>query len=114
MDAITTIQAEVLRTLAHPRRLEILHVIADRPGSVSGIATELSASPPNLSEHLAVLKAAGLVEAERHGREIRYRLADPELTVACGVMRRVLERRFSRLVDVPTPARLPTVFQPTA
>jgi DNA-binding transcriptional ArsR family regulator len=44
-----------------------------------------------------VLRAAGLVEAERAGREVRYRLTDPDVMVACGVMRSVLERRLSRL-----------------
>ena len=41
------------------------------------------------------MRAAGLVDAERDGREIRYRLADPDVIVACGVMRGVLERRLA-------------------
>ena len=39
---------------------------------------------------------AGLVEADRHGREIRYGLVDPEVIVACDVMRGVLQRRLAR------------------
>jgi hypothetical protein len=37
------------------------------------------------------------VEAERDGREIRYRLADPDIIVACGLMRQALQRRLARL-----------------
>ena len=52
----------------------------------------IGASQPNVSQHLAVLRTAGLQGAERDGREVRYRLADPDVMVACGVMRSVLER----------------------
>jgi ArsR family transcriptional regulator len=100
MDAITTLQADVLRTLAHPRRLDILHRLADGPREVGRLADELGLSQPNVSQHLAVLRAAGVVEAERDGREVRYRLADPDVMVACGVMRRVLERRLTRLAGL--------------
>ena len=61
------------------------------------LAAELGASQPNVSQHLAVMRTAGIVEAERDGREVRYRLADPEVIVACAVMRGVLERRLNRL-----------------
>jgi DNA-binding transcriptional ArsR family regulator len=97
MDEITILQAEVLRTLASPRRLELLHLLAEGPLEVGRLAAALQMSPPNVSQHLAVLRTAGLVEVERDGREGRYRLADPEVMVACGVMRGVLERRIQRL-----------------
>ncbi len=97
MDEITTLQAEVLKTLASPRRLEILHRLADGPCEVGRLAEEIGASQPNVSQHLAVLRAAGIVEAERDGREVRYRLADPDVIVACNVMRGVLQRRLTRL-----------------
>jgi DNA-binding transcriptional ArsR family regulator len=97
MDEITTLQAEVLRTLASPRRLEIIHRLAEGPCEVGRLAEDIGASQPNVSQHLAVLRAAGIVEAERDGREVRYRLADPDVVVACNVMRGVLQRRLSRL-----------------
>jgi DNA-binding transcriptional ArsR family regulator len=97
MDEITILQAEVLKTLASPRRIEILHALARGPIEVGHLAEAIGASQPNVSQHLAVLRAAGIVEAERHGREVRYRLADPDVMVACGLMRTVLERRLARL-----------------
>ena len=97
MDEITALQAEVLKTLASPRRLEIIHRLAEGPCEVGRLAEELGASQPNISQHLAVLKAAGIVDAERDGREVRYRLSDPDVVVACGVMRGVLQRRLARL-----------------
>jgi DNA-binding transcriptional ArsR family regulator len=97
MDEIVILQAEVLKTLAQPRRLEILHRLADGPREVRRLADELDASQPNISQHLAVLRSAGLVESERRGRDVIYRLSDPDVMVACGVMRSVLQRRLARL-----------------
>jgi ArsR family transcriptional regulator len=97
VDEITILQAEVLRTLASPRRLEILHALARGPLEVGRLATLIGATQPNVSQHLAVLRVAGVVDAERDGREVRYRLSDPDVMVACGVMRTVLERRLTRL-----------------
>ena len=100
MDEITILQAEVLKTLASPRRLEILHALASGPIEVGRLAEAIGASQPNVSQHLAVLRTAGIVEAERDGREVRYRLADPDVMVACGLMRAVLERRLTRLGEM--------------
>jgi DNA-binding transcriptional ArsR family regulator len=104
MDEITILQAEVLKSLANPRRLEILHVLARGPIEVGHLADAIGAGQPNVSQHLAMLRAAGIVEAERDGREVRYRLADPDVMIACGIMRSVLERHLIRLGKVAAQA----------
>ena len=100
MDEITILQADVLKTLASPRRLEILHRVAAGPIEVGRLAEDLGLSQPNVSQHLAVLRLAGLVDADRDGREVRYRLTDGDVMVACAIMRGVLERRLRRLADL--------------
>lgn len=100
MDDIDDVQAEFLKTLANPKRLQILHRLADGPTGVACLAADLGMSQPNASQHLAVLRSAGVVEAERDGREVRYRLADPDVMVACGIVRAVLERRYGRLAGL--------------
>ena len=100
MDEITILQAEILKTLANPRRLEILHAVARGPIEVGRLAAAIGASQPNVSQHLAVLRSVGILEAERVGREVRYRLADPDVMVACDLMRAVLERRLTRLGEM--------------
>lgn len=97
MDEITILQAEILKTVASPRRLDILHALAPGPMGVSRLASAVGASQPNVSHHLAVLRSTGIVVAERDGREVRYRLADPDVMVACDLMRRVLERQLNRM-----------------
>ena len=72
---------------------------------------QLGISQPNVSQHLAVLRAAGLVDAERDGREVHYRLTDPDVMVACELMRGVLERRLRRLAEMSShdgPVAAPT------
>jgi ArsR family transcriptional regulator len=96
-----------LKTLANPRRIEILHALACGPIEVGRLAKSLGASQPNVSQHLAVLRGAGIVEAERDGREVRYRLVDADVMVACGLMRTVLERRFRRLGEVAARGTVP-------
>jgi DNA-binding transcriptional ArsR family regulator len=97
MDEITILQAGILGTLASPRRLEILHAIANGPIEVGRLARLIGASQPNVSQHLGILRGVGLVEATRDGREVRYELVDPDVMVACNLMRSVLERRLAHL-----------------
>lgn len=100
VDEIFVLQAEVLKVLASPRRLEILHLLAEGPVEVSRLAQSMGVSQPNVSQHLAVMRAAGVVEFERDGREVRYRLTDPQIIEACDTMRCVLQRRFARMADL--------------
>ncbi|MGH2408180.1 MAG: ArsR/SmtB family transcription factor [Candidatus Limnocylindrales bacterium] len=100
MDQLYELQAETCRTLANARRLEIIHRLAGGPREVGRLAAEMGISQPNVSQHLAVMRTAGIVEAERHGREMRYRLADPDVVAGCDLMRGVLRRRLARLAGV--------------
>jgi DNA-binding transcriptional ArsR family regulator len=69
----------VFSALADPTRREVLRTLArGEPVTASSFADRLPISRQAMSKHLAVLDRAGLVQAERRGRETRYRLApDP-------------------------------------
>lgn len=97
MDEMLVYQAQVMRALAHPRRLAILHELEYGPLEVGRLAAALGISQPSCSQHLAAMRGVGIVLAERCGRETRYRLADPEVMTACGIMRGVLSRHLERL-----------------
>ena len=114
MDEIYNLQSEVMKILASPRRLEILHLLADGPREVGRLADELGISQPNASQHLAVMRSAGVVEAEREGREVRYRLADPEIITACNMMQKVLLRRLARLGELSSERLASPDERPTA
>jgi len=102
MERIYELQADVLKTLANPRRLEMAHLLAEGSMTVGRLADRLALAQPNVSQHLALMRAAGVVEAERDGREIRYRLADPDIIAACNLMRSALQRRLARLAELST------------
>jgi ArsR family transcriptional regulator len=106
MDPMHELMAEICRTLAHPARIAILHLLATGPHEVRRLAQELAISQPNASQHLSVMRGAGLVEAEREGREVLYRLADPDIIGACDRMAGVMRRRLARMADLS--ARLGT------
>ena len=62
------------RALADETRRMILRLLRDGPLTSGEIADRFDSSWPTISRHLAVLREAGLVMAERHGQEIRYEL----------------------------------------
>jgi len=100
-DDIYGLQASILRTIASRRRLEIIHLLGEEgPMEVRSLAAYFKTSQPAISQHLAAMRAAGLVDAVRSGREVRYQLSDPEIVAACESMRQVLLRRIGRLSDL--------------
>lgn len=97
MDHIYELQADVLKALASPRRLEIIHQLGEGPCDVGTLAAKMGVAQPSISQHLAVMRSAGIVIAERVGRAMRYRLSDPDVVTACELMRGVLRRRLARM-----------------
>jgi len=66
--------SEVYKALADPSRRRILELLREREMSAGEIADHFDLAKPTLSGHFAVLKAADLVQAEKHGTTIIYRL----------------------------------------
>jgi ArsR family transcriptional regulator len=74
--------AVVGRALADPKRLCVLESLAEGELSVSELSTRVGCQVPNMSQHLAVLRSAGLVATRREGSTIYYRLSDPRVLEA--------------------------------
>ena len=74
--------AAVSRALADPKRLCVLEILAAGERSVSQLSREASCQVPNMSQHLAVLRSAGLVSTRREGNTVLYRLADSRVLEA--------------------------------
>jgi len=68
--------AAVGRALADPKRLCVLESLAVGELSVSDLSLRVGCQVPNMSQHLAVLRSAGLVTTRREGSTVYYRLAD--------------------------------------
>jgi DNA-binding transcriptional ArsR family regulator len=84
-------QARICKAFANPIRLKLLDLLAKRDWKVGEVQKELAISKPNLSQHLAVLKAAGIIVSRRQGKQISCSLAMPEIKDACQLIRNVLK-----------------------
>lgn len=104
-DRIYELHASVCQILSNPTRLKILNALRDREMAVAGLAQRVGTSMPNLSQHLAILKARRVVLTRREGVTIYYRIANPKILRAFDIMREVLfEQLFEgrRLVKAAT------------
>jgi DNA-binding transcriptional ArsR family regulator len=74
--------AAVSRAMADAKRLCVLEALSSGERSVSDLSREASCQVPNMSQHLAVLRSAGLVDSRRDGNTVYYRLSDPRILEA--------------------------------
>ncbi|WP_460391949.1 ArsR/SmtB family transcription factor [Actinophytocola sediminis] len=70
---------DLLRALAAPVRIAIVLELREHDRCVHELVDALSVAQPLISQHLRVLKSAGVVHGERHGREVVYSLVDEHL-----------------------------------
>ncbi len=71
--------AQVAQALAHPVRLQILKLLRSESAYVMHLTTMLGRPQANISQHLAILREAGLVVDEREGMTVVYRVKDPRV-----------------------------------
>jgi ArsR family transcriptional regulator len=83
--------AAVGRALADPKRLCVLESLAVGELSVGELSTRVGCQVPNMSQHLAVLRRAGLVSSRRDGATVYYRLADPRVLEAYQLIRSIAD-----------------------
>ena len=88
------LHAEICKVLTDPKRLMLIDLLRPGTRSVGQLATDAGLSLANTSQHLAVLRHAGLVDTRRVGTAIHYRLSEPELVQACDLIERIVERRL--------------------
>lgn len=70
-------QAEIFKALGHPARMAIIHALADGPVCACDLARAAGCGLSTTSRHLTVLRHAGLIDDERRGQQIFYRLVFP-------------------------------------
>ena len=89
--------ARVAQALASDRRLELVDLLAQAPRRVEALADETSMSVANVSQHLQVLKNVRLVESERRGTTVTYRLASAGVVALWLALRDVAEDRLPEI-----------------
>jgi ArsR family transcriptional regulator len=83
-------QARICKAFANTTRLQMLDFLGRRDWAASDLQEQLGISAANLSQHVAILKAAGIVETRRKGKQVYFSLAMPEVKSACRLIRDVL------------------------
>ena len=101
------LKAEFFKTLGHPARIRVLELLGQREHAVSELLPVVGVEATNLSQHLAVLRRAGLVVTRKDGAAVYYSLTSPRvaelLAVARGILTEVLSEQVGLLADLRAP-----------
>src|SRR3990167_8293646 len=92
--------ARIGQATASPSRLELLDLLSQGPRTVEALAHQTGHSVATTSHHLQVLRRARLVEAEKAGLYVTYRLADPQVGEFFLELRRLAESRLAEVQQV--------------
>jgi len=99
------LQAEVLRALGHPVRLEILELLRGGELCVCEMEPALGLRQPNISQHLAALRSADLVATRRGSVRVMYRIVDPAVFQVVDLVTGIARRQSADTSDTLTQAR---------
>jgi rhodanese-related sulfurtransferase len=99
-DAIYEQFARIGKAVSSPKRLELLDLLCQGPRTVEILAKESGLTIANASQHLQVLRAARLVEAEKEGLHVIYRLADQTVCEFFRAMRILAESRLAEVEQI--------------
>lgn len=89
--------ARISKALASPHRIELVELLAQGPRTVEALARLADMSLANTSQHLQVLRGAGLVEATKEGLFVTYRLADRTVSDLLLSLRAAAEARLAEV-----------------
>ena len=99
-DSIYEQIARVGKAASAPKRLELLDLLCQGPRSVESLALQAGISLANASQHLQVLRGARLVEAEKKGLRVEYRLASEDVCEFFLALRGLAESRLAEIDQV--------------
>jgi DNA-binding transcriptional ArsR family regulator len=99
-DRIFELHAEVCKTLANPWRLKLIELLRDGERPLRELVKDAGIPLANVSQHLNLMKAAGVVEVRREGSRSFYRLTNPKLLKAFDLMREILRDRLAESREV--------------
>ncbi|MGE0587082.1 MAG: ArsR/SmtB family transcription factor [Cyclobacteriaceae bacterium] len=99
-DKVYSELAKITKSMANPHRLEIIELLAQGEFSVEQIADQTNLSIANASQHLQVLKVAQLVEINRQGNFIYYRLSNSNVFKAWKALRELGVERIAAIEKV--------------
>jgi DNA-binding transcriptional ArsR family regulator len=103
-DALTELIAQRFRVLGEPMRIKLLDRLRDGDATVGELQTALGASQQNVSKHLGILHAAGMVARAKQGTQVRYAISDPSVFELCELVCGGVRRQHQELESIFQPA----------
>ncbi|MBC7114440.1 MAG: hypothetical protein PWR13_980 [Archaeoglobi archaeon] len=91
-------RVRILKALAHPVRLRIVEFLRDGEKCVCEIIPHLNADQPLVSQHLSVLRNAGILDFEKRGNRIFYRLSNEKILEILRILDEMVEREVVRKI----------------
>lgn len=92
--------AEIAKALGHGHRLEIIELLAQGERSVEALAERAGLALANASQHLRLMRGAGLLASRRVGKHIFYRVSDPAVLELAAALHRVGERNLAEVREI--------------
>ncbi len=89
--------ARIGKAVSAPKRIELLELLCQGPRTVEALADQAALSVANASQHLQILRGARLVEAQKQGLFVEYRLADEGVLKFVQAMRELASARFAEI-----------------
>ncbi len=89
-------QAVICKAFANPIRLEMLDLLGGGEWIVGDLQKQLGISKANMSQHIAVLKSAAVIETRRDGKQFYCALTIPEVKQACDLIHNVLRAQVRK------------------
>lgn len=96
-DALNLV-ANRFKIMSEPLRLRILQILQEGEKNVGELTELCNTSQPNVSKHLKILQAGGLVSREQKGNTVIYSIADPSISTLCEVVCNSIEERLRNQV----------------
>ncbi len=93
-------QATICKAFANPVRLHLLDLLGKGEWVVGDLQQELGISKANLSQHLTIMRSAGVIVTQRNGKQVICSLAMPEIKQACTLIRNVLKAQVRATKDL--------------
>jgi DNA-binding transcriptional ArsR family regulator len=93
---IYQLKAEFLRALAHPLRIRILELLAPGDLTVGELVRQTGAEPSHVSQQLAVLRSADVLESRREGPHVTYHVVDPRIFHLLATAKEILSTALQR------------------
>lgn len=87
-------QANICKAFANPSRLHLISMLEEHDCWASELQEGLAVSKANLSQHLSILRAAGIVSTRREGKQLYCQLAMPEVRKATALFRSMLKTQM--------------------